>query len=176
MLEKYYKDPCKSVLRLLQMPKNAYESLRNAVANLTNVLRMKQQHDTCVAYLHIHIAGLSFVCYFLGPISLFPIILILIVRILSLYYKNINTNASHLYKRPTITTNALPLIRMACELLPNMLRICVFTNFMNLFLKFLKPREQPRMYTNTTQFKAITMRPLRFVTELRRYYVKPRLH
>ena len=30
----------------------------------------------------------------LCPISLFPIILILIVRILSLYYENINTNAS----------------------------------------------------------------------------------
>ena len=56
---------------------------------------MKQQHDTCV-YLHIHIVGLSFCFSFarLCPISLFPIILILIVRILSLYYENINTNAS----------------------------------------------------------------------------------
>ena len=34
--------------------------LANAAANLTNVLRIKQQHNTCVAYLHIHIAGLMF--------------------------------------------------------------------------------------------------------------------
>ena len=34
--------------------------LTNAAANLTNVLRIKQKHDTCVAYLHIHIAGLMF--------------------------------------------------------------------------------------------------------------------
>ena len=56
---------------------------------------------------------------------------------------------ANLYKRLTITTIALSLIRMACELLPNMLRICVFTNFRNMFLKFAKPLEQPRIYTNT---------------------------
>ena len=78
---------------------------------------------------------------------------------------------ANLYKRLTITTNALPLIRMACELLPNMLRIYVFTNFRNMFLKFAKPRERPRMYTNTSECKAISMRPLRFVTKLLRYYV-----
>ena len=63
---------------------------------LTNVLLMKQQHDTCVAYLHIDIAVLS-VCFLfarLYPISLFPIILIRIVRIISLYFENINKNAS----------------------------------------------------------------------------------
>ena len=38
--------------------------LTNAVANLTNALRMKQQHDTCVAYLHIHIGDGS-LCLFL---------------------------------------------------------------------------------------------------------------
>ena len=53
--------------------------LTNAVANLTNVLGIKQQHNTCVAYLHIHIADLSFCFLFarLFPISVFPIILIL---------------------------------------------------------------------------------------------------
>ena len=50
---------------------DCYKCLRiltNAVANLTNALRVKQQHDTCVAYLHIHvhIAGVSFVFYLLG--------------------------------------------------------------------------------------------------------------
>ena len=77
---------------------DCYKCLRmltNAVANLTNMLRMKQQHDTCVAYLHIHIAGLSFFLLArLCPISSFPIILILIVRIISLYHENINMNAS----------------------------------------------------------------------------------
>ena len=142
------------------------------------MLRIKQQHDTCVAYLHIHIAGLSFCFLFarLFPISLFPIILILIVRTPSLYYmyENINTNASEslqTFYRYDHYKCVAPLIRMACELLPNMLRMCVFTNFRNMFLKFAKPREQPQMYTNTNECKAITMQQMRFVTELPRYYV-----
>ena len=81
-----------------------------------------------------------------------------------------------IYKRLTITTNALPLIRLAFELLPNMLRICVFMSLRNMFLKFAKPREQPRMYTNTNECKAITMRLSRFVTELQRYYVILLIH
>ena len=137
------------------------------------MLRKKQQHDICVAYLNRHIAGLSFCFLFarLFPISLFPIIVILIVRILHYTTRISILMLANLYKRLMITTNALPLIRMACELLPNMLRICVFTNFGNMFLKFAKPRERPRMYTNTNACKAITMRPLRIVTELPRYYV-----
>ena len=129
---------------------------------------MKQQHDACVAYLHIHIDGLSFCFLFarLYPISLFPIILILIVRIISLNYENINMNASK-----SLQTSHDHYKCVACELLPNMLRICAFTNFRNMFLKFAKPRERPRMYTNTNECKAIAMRALRFVTELPRYYV-----
>ena len=36
---------------------------------------------------------------------------------------------------------------------------------------FAKPREQPRMNTITNECKAITIQPLRFVTELQQYYV-----
>ena len=39
-------------------------TLTNTIVNLTNVLRMKQQHDTCVGYLHIHIAGSVRFCSF----------------------------------------------------------------------------------------------------------------
>ena len=46
-----------------------------------------------------------------------------------------------------------------------------FMNFRNMFLNFAKPRERPRMYTNSNECKATSMRPLRFVTELPRYYV-----
>ena len=86
---------------------------------------MKQQHDTC-AYLHIHIAGLSFFFLFarLCRNSLFSIILILSVRILSLYYENINTNASETlqtsydqYKCVAIDQNGL---RTASEYVVNM--------------------------------------------------------
>ena len=56
----------RTVLRSLQIcftnGTNALECLRiltNAVENLTNALLMKQQHDACVAYLHIHIVGVS---------------------------------------------------------------------------------------------------------------------
>ena len=104
---------------------NLLRILTNAVANLTNVLRIK--HDACVANWHIHITGLSF-CFFLFarlfPISLFPIILILIVRILSLYYENNNTNASESlqtsydhYKCIAIGQNGL---RTASEYVANM--------------------------------------------------------
>ena len=127
----------------------------------------QQQQDTCVAYLHIHIAGSVFCFLFarLCPISLFPIILSAFFH----YTTRISIRMlANLYKRLTITTNALPLIRMACELLPNMLRTCVFTCFRNMFLKFAKPLEQPRMHTKTIECKAITMRPLRFVIELQR--------
>ena len=60
----------------------------NDVVNLTNALRVKQQHDVHVAYLHKHIVGVSLCLIFarLCPISIFLIILLLIVRILSLYY------------------------------------------------------------------------------------------
>ena len=113
MLEKCYK-----------ILANLLRILTNAVANLTNVLRIKQQHDTCVAKWHIHITGLSFLFATLFPISLFPIILILIVRILSLYYENINTNASESlqtsydhYKCVAIGQNGL---RTASEYVANM--------------------------------------------------------
>ena len=80
--------------------------LTNAVANLTNVLRIKQQHDTCVAYLHIHIAGLSF-CYSLS--TFFHYTTRISIRM-----------QANLYKRLKITKNALLVIRMAW----NCLRIC----------------------------------------------------
>ena len=137
--------------------------------NFTNVLRMKQQHDTCVAYLHIHIAGsVLFVFYLLGsPLSAYsPIILILVVRIISLYNENINTNASESlqtfydhYKCVAIDQNGL---RTASEYVANM--------------RLYEPRKQPRMYTNTNECRAIAMRPLRFVTEVQRYYVILHLH
>ena len=149
--------------------------------NLTNVLRMKQQHDTCVAYLHIYtLSGLSFCFLFaISPISLFPIILILVVRILYYTTRISIRMLANLYKRQkyvrykcvAIDQNGLRTASEYC-----MLRICVFTNLRNMFLKFAKSREQPRMYTNTNECKAITMRPLRFVTELQRYYVILLLH
>ena len=76
--------------------------------------------------LHIHIAGRSFCFLFarLCPIRLVPIILILIVRILSLSYENINTNASESlqtsydqYKCVAIDQNGL---RISSEYVANM--------------------------------------------------------
>ena len=34
--------------------------LKNAIANLTNILRMTLQNDKCMAYLQIHTACVSF--------------------------------------------------------------------------------------------------------------------
>ena len=128
MLEKCFKIlanlfyDCYKCLRMLTNP---YEC---CCESYDRELRIKQQHDTCVAYLHIHIAGLSFFFFFffarLFPISLFSIVLILIVRILSLYYENINTNASESlqtsydhYKCVAIDQNDL---RTAFEYVANM--------------------------------------------------------
>ena len=61
--EMFY-DPCKSVLQML----------KNAVANLTNVLQMKQEHDAFVINLHnTYIAGVSHCLKStsLCPVSLF---------------------------------------------------------------------------------------------------------
>ena len=127
MLEKCFKilanlfNDCYKCLRMLTNPYGYRCELYE------RELRMKQQHDTCVAYLHIHIAGsVLFVFYLLGsPLSAYsPIILILVVRIISLYYENINTNASESlqtsydhYKCVVIDQNGL---RTASEYVANM--------------------------------------------------------
>ena len=121
----------------------------------------------------MHIAGVSLCLLFarLCPISLFPIIMLLIVRILSIYYENINTNASESLQTSYDHNKCVAIDKNGLRLLPNMLRICLFTNFRTKFLKFAKPRERPRMLTNTNECQAITMRPLSFVSKLPRYYV-----
>ena len=156
------------------MLKNAYESLRMPLRILRTCC--ERNNNSTHAYICIHVHPLPvylFVFYLLGPAqSAYSPLYQYSLSAFFHYTMRISIRMrAKLYKRLTITTNALPLIRMAYELLPNMLRICVFTNFMNLFLKFAKPRERPRMYTNTNECKAVTMRPLRFVTELPRYYV-----
>ena len=107
----------------------------------------------------------------LCPISLFLIILILIVCILSLYNVNINTHASESlqtsydhYKCVAIDQNGL---RTASKYVSNM---CLY-EFKEHVSNIRKTREQPRIFTNTNECKAITSRPLRFVTKLHRYNV-----
>ena len=120
-----------------------------------------------------------FVIYFLGSAQLAnsPIILLLSVRILSLYYENINMNASESLQTSYYQYKCVAIDKNGLRLLPNMLRICCeyassrFLGISILFLKFAKPRERPRILTNTNECQAITMRPLRFVSELPRYYV-----
>ena len=128
-------------------------------------LRMKKQHDAYVAYLHILF---PFVYYLLGSVQ--SINCPSYCYSLSAFFHytsriSIRTIAN-LYKCLAITTNVLPLIRMACDCFPICCQKCVFTNFRNVFLKFAKPRERPGMLTNTNECKAITMRPLQFVSEL----------
>ena len=169
MLEKYFKIianlfyDCYKCLRMLTNPYELRCKSYERVANETTT-----RHMRIFAYTHCRSIFL-FLFAGLCPISLFPIIL------MSAFFHYTTRISMHmlakLYKCLPITTNASPLIRKACELLPNMLRICIFTNFMNLFLEFAKSREWPRMYTNTKECQTITMRPLRFVTELPRYYV-----
>ena len=138
--------------------------IKNAVANLMNALRMKLQHDTCLAYLHIHIADVSLLLLFaiLCPISLLSINLFLIVRIRPVFYSSEMSIRMLviLYKRLTITTNALPSIRMACDCLRINCEYAFLANFRNMFPILPRPCERPRMLTNTNECLAIPLRSL----------------
>ena len=72
--------------------------LTNVVANLMNVLRMKQENDAWVANLHnIDVHCMCFLCLIsasLCPMSLFSIKSVLFVHICPAFYGNVNTNAS----------------------------------------------------------------------------------
>ena len=67
--------------------------LANTIADLTNVLQMKREHDAWVTNCLIHIAGVS-LCLISASLQ-------------SAYFP------SNLYTRLTTATNALPTIRMA---------------------------------------------------------------
>ena len=82
-------EPCKSVLQIVQML-IIIRILANTVANLTNVLRMKREHDARVTNLDN--------THFVLHSTEMPI------RMLA-----------NLYNRLTTTTNTFPTIRMACD-------------------------------------------------------------
>ena len=96
MLEKCFKTlanlfkDCYKGLRMLTTPYEYRCECYERVVNKATTRHMRS------LFAYIHITGLYFCFLFamLCPISLFPIILILIVRILSLYNENDNTNAS----------------------------------------------------------------------------------
>ena len=101
---------------------NTKECLTNAVANFTNALRMKQQHDACVLYAYTVLPVFLFFLYLPAPTQLaYPIQILLIVRIPPLFYTNarqsLQTSYDH-YKCIVINKNGLLL------LLKNMLQIC----------------------------------------------------
>ena len=79
--EMFY-NPCKSILQMVQMPKN--------------VLRMKQEHDTWVTNLHNTHCGcfsLSYICQLLSN-QLISFKFVLIVHIRPAFYVNANRKAS----------------------------------------------------------------------------------
>ena len=83
-----FNDPSKSVLQMVQM----LRMLAKAVANLTNVLRMKREHETWVTKLHN--VSLCLISDRPCPISVFSFKVVLIVHIRPAFYGNVNTNAS----------------------------------------------------------------------------------
>ena len=124
MLVKYFKIlanlfyDCYKCIRMLTNPYECHCESNERVANETTT-----RHMRIFSYTHCRSIFL-FLFARLCPISLFPIILILIVRILALYYENINTNASEAlqtsydyYKCVAIDQNGL---RTASEYVANM--------------------------------------------------------
>ena len=150
--------------KCLRMLRNPYECRCESYERVANEITTRRMRSL-FAHTHCRCFSLPFIC------NLFPIIMLLIVRILSLYYENINTNASESLQTSYDHNKCVAIDKNGLRLLPNMLRICLFTNFRTKFLKFAKPRERPRMLTITNECQTITMRPLRFVSELPRYYV-----
>ena len=71
--------------------------LVNAVANLTNVLRMKREYCAYVNNLHnthFRYLSLSYICKLLFNELIFSFKFVLIVHIRPEFYENVNTNAS----------------------------------------------------------------------------------
>ena len=76
-------------------------------------------------------------------------------------------NVKTTYECLTITTNALPSIRIYCDAYENNKNKYAFlTNFRNRFLIFATPHERPRMLTKIYECLAITLRSLRIDGEL----------
>ena len=123
------------------------------LANLTNVLRMKREHDAWVTNLHNTHCGclsLSYICQPLSNQLIFP----LSTYVLHSTEMSIRMLAN-LDKRLTTTTNALPTIRIACDCLQlccEWLQICCeyafLTNFRSIFLIFVTPQNRARIPTN----------------------------
>ena len=76
-------------------------------------------------------------------------------------------NVKTTYECLTITTNALPSIRIYCDAYENNKnRYAFLANLRNRFLIFATPHERPRMLTNIYECLAITLRSLRIHGEL----------
>ena len=108
--------------------------LTDAVANVTNVLRMKRENDAWVTNLHnrLHIAGVSFclISASLCPMNLFSNKFEPIVHICPAFYGNDNTNASESlqmsydhYKCLANNKNGWRLVTNMLRIVTNMLRI-----------------------------------------------------
>ena len=118
---------------------NAKEYLTNAVAKFTNALRMKHQHDACVLYAYTVLPlFLFFLFASTCSISLFSFK----ISLLSAFFLYSIRMLENLYKRLTITTNALLLIRMACYCLRICCKYAFLTEFRNMFLIFAISLEQ----------------------------------
>ena len=75
-------------------------------------------------------------------------------------------NVKTTYECLTITTNALPSIRIYCDTYENNKNNAFLANFRDRFLIFATPHERPRMLTNIYECLAITLRSLRIDGEL----------
>ena len=126
MLEKCFKIlanlfyDCYKCLRMLTNPYEYRCEPYERVANETTTRHMR----SLFAYTHFRVCLFVFLFARLCPISLFPIILILIVRILSFYYENINTNASESLQRSYDHYKCIVINKYGLQLLKNMLQIC----------------------------------------------------
>ena len=99
------------------------------LAMLTNIVadyecaRMKRQHDACVAYLHIHIAGICLFFYLQASTKLaYCPSNVYSLSAFVLYLTELSIRMlANFYNRRTITINALSSTRMACHLITIML-------------------------------------------------------
>ena len=115
-----YYECLRNVLRSINLFYEWYKCLGmlvNAIANLTNLLQMKQDHKTWLTNLHNTHCRFLFVLYLPGPVQLayFPSNLYSFSTFILHSTEMSIRMQMNLYEGLKITTNALPSIRMACD-------------------------------------------------------------
>ena len=134
--------------------------LANTFANLTNVLRVKREHDACVTNLHNTYCGCFSLSYICQPLSsqLYSLSTFVLhstkmsIRMLANLYKRLTT-----YKCLTNNKNACDWLQICCECLQIRCEYAFLANFRSMCLIFVSPQNRARVLTKAHDCLAIML-------------------